>query len=118
MATCVEVYFIHISSGIFVIGYVGIEHAYHLMSALKMYYENITTNWKGKLYYGITMKWNYTKRCVDISMLIYIKEALHQFGHMTPKYPHHQPYPVPERTYVADSQKMKPLDTSSSLSTD
>ena len=33
----------------FVIGYVGRENADHMMSALKMYYENITTDWEGKL---------------------------------------------------------------------
>ena len=40
----------------FGIGYVGCEHADHLMSALKMYYEYITKYWEGKLYCGITMK--------------------------------------------------------------
>ena len=33
--------------GDFVIDYVGREHAYHLMSALKIYYKNITTDWEG-----------------------------------------------------------------------
>ena len=40
----------------FGIGYVEREHPDHLMSALKMYYENITTYWEGKLYCVITMK--------------------------------------------------------------
>ena len=35
---------------------VGREHADHLMSALKVYDEKITTDWEGKLYCGITMK--------------------------------------------------------------
>ena len=42
----------------FGMGYVGQEHADQLTSALKMYYENNTTDWEGRLYCGITMKWN------------------------------------------------------------
>ena len=41
---CVDTYFIHIGSGIFWIGYVGREHAYHMMSTLKIYYKKITTD--------------------------------------------------------------------------
>ena len=57
----------------FGIGYVVWEHADHLMSALKMYYEKITTYREGRVYYGINMKWSYTKRYVNISMPVYIK---------------------------------------------
>ena len=102
----------------FRIGYVGQDHRDHLMSSLNMYYENITTDWEGKLYCGITMKWNYTQRYVDISMPGYVKEALQKFGHKTPKKTQHQPYPAPERTYGADAHKMKPLDTSPALPTE
>ena len=49
-----------------VIEYVGREHADHLMSALKMCYEKITTYWEGMLYYGIKMKCNHTKSYADI----------------------------------------------------
>ena len=76
----------------FGIGYVVREHAYHLMSSLKMYCEKITTDWEVKLYCGIAMKCNYTKRYIYISMPGYLKEALHQFGHNTSIKPYHQPY--------------------------
>ena len=102
----------------FGIGYVGRYHADHLMSARNMYYENITTDWEGKLYCGITMKWNDTKRYADISTPIYSKESLHQFCHKTPIKPQHQIYSAPEWTYGADAQKMKPLDTSPELPTE
>ena len=39
VAACLETYFICIGSGQFSIGYVVREHADHLISALKMYYE-------------------------------------------------------------------------------
>ena len=47
---------------------VGRENADNLMSALKIYYAKITTEWEGKLYCGITMKWDYKKIYVDISI--------------------------------------------------
>ena len=63
------------------------------------------------------MKWNYKKRYEDISTHRCVKEDLHQFGHETPKKPHNHPHIAPERTYGADAQKMKPLDTSAALAT-
>ena len=35
------------------------------------------------------MKWDYTKGYVDISMPGYVKEALQQLNHKTPKNPQH-----------------------------
>ena len=95
----------------FGISYIGCEHTNHLMSALKMYYGKITTDWEGKLYCGITMKWDYTNIYVDISMPGYVKEPLHQFDHKQQKNTQHQPYIALERTYGADDQKMKPIGT-------
>ena len=87
---------INISFTLFVdnygIGYVGLKHSNHIMIALKIYDENITTDWEGKICCGITMKYNYTKRYVDISMTGYVKKVLHQFDHKTPNKPQHQPY--------------------------
>ena len=42
-------------------------------------------------------------------MLGYIKESLHQFSYKTPKKPQHQTYPVPEKTFGADAQKINQL---------
>ena len=42
-------------------GYVGQEHADNMMSALKIYCDNITTDWEGKLYCGITINGNILK---------------------------------------------------------
>ena len=39
----------------FGIVYAGKEHGDNLMSALRMYYKNITTDCKGKLYFVMTM---------------------------------------------------------------
>ena len=72
-----------------------------------MYYERITTYWEGLVYCVITMKLNYAKWYVDISMLGYVKDALHQFNHVKQKNPHCQPYPSSERMYDADAQNIK-----------
>ena len=48
----------------------------------------------------------------------YVKTSLHQFNHKPPKMPQHQPYSAPERTYGEDSEKMKPIDTSTELPTE
>ena len=88
------------------------------MSALKIYYEKITTYWEGSLYFVITMKWNDAKRYVYTSMPGYFKKSLHQFNQLKPKNPQHQPYKSPERMYVADDQNMKPINTSPVLYTD
>ena len=48
----------------------------------------------------------------------YVKESLPQFNHKTPIKPQHQSYPAPERTYGADTQKIKLINMSSALPTD
>ena len=48
------------------------------------------------------------KKYVDISIPIYVKEALHQFSNKTPKNPYNQPYPAPEWTYGTYAQNTSP----------
>ena len=67
----------------FGVKYVGEEHVHHLMGVLtdKKQYE-ITADWKGKKYIGITLDWDYERHRVHLSMPGYIKAALQQFGHL------------------------------------
>ena len=51
----------------FGVKYIGKEHAEHLMSVLKQHYD-MEEDWKGELYSGIHLKWNYKEGYVDISM--------------------------------------------------
>ena len=111
VVTYVETYFIHIVSGIFWNWLCFTWTCRSSDESIKNVLWKITTDWERKLYCGITMKWDYTKRYVDISMLGYVKEPLHQLNNETPKNPQHQPYPVLERTYDADSEVMKPINT-------
>jgi hypothetical protein len=52
--------------GDFAVKYVGKENAHHLRNALLRSYE-ITTDWGGTVYSGMTLRWDYQKRTCDIS---------------------------------------------------
>jgi hypothetical protein len=51
----------------FTVKYVGKQHAAHLQDVHVRSYE-LTTDWEGKVYYGMTLKWDYKNRTCDISM--------------------------------------------------
>lgn len=55
----------------FDIKYTGKEHAMHLLICLQKW-ERVTTDWKGELYAGINLEWNYTERWVKASMNGYV----------------------------------------------
>jgi hypothetical protein len=75
----------------FGVQYVGKEHAQHLIDALETDY-TVSKDWKGGIYCGITLKWNYMNKHVDFSMPGYIKDALHKFQHPLPKLPQYAPH--------------------------
>ena len=58
----------------FGIKYQGIEHAHHLLNAIKADYQ-VEVDWDGGLYCGIELKWNYKKGYVDIAMPGYVKNS-------------------------------------------
>jgi hypothetical protein len=51
----------------FAVKYVGKHHADHLRNTLLQSYE-LTDDWEGKLYSGMSLKWDYKNRTCDISM--------------------------------------------------
>jgi hypothetical protein len=65
---------------------VGREHAEHLMECIKKNY-NISSDWNGSAYCGLTLEWDYKNRTVDLSMPGYIKAALHKYQHAAPTHP-------------------------------
>jgi hypothetical protein len=65
----------------FGVKYVGREHAEHLMACMKKIY-NISIDWNGTVYYGLTLEWDCKKRTVDLSLPGYIKAALHKYQHI------------------------------------
>jgi hypothetical protein len=74
--------------GDFSVKYVTDADAHHLRKALLRNYE-ITTDWGGTVYSGITLKWDYDKRTCDISIPGYVNNVLNKFQHDNPKTPHH-----------------------------
>ena len=52
----------------FGVKYVGKEHADHLISCLKQETYKLTEDWAGDLYCGISLRWDYVRRTLDISM--------------------------------------------------
>jgi hypothetical protein len=66
------------------------SYANHLRDALLQHYE-ITTDWEGTVYSGITLDWDYKKCTCDISMPGYITNVLNKFHHDAPRIPQHTP---------------------------
>ena len=58
--------------------YTGKEHAQHLIAVLKHTYE-ITVDWKGSLYLGVSLKWDSTNLTIDLSMPGYLEQSLTKF---------------------------------------
>ena len=64
----------------FGIKYQGKEYFNHLLSTLREDY-TVEVDPAGSLYCGITLKWNYEKGFVDISMPGYVQKQLDRYGH-------------------------------------
>jgi hypothetical protein len=75
----------------FGVKYVGAEHAHHIIAALETDY-TVSKDWTSGLYCGITLKWDYANKHVDLSMPGYIKDALHKFQHPLPTRPQYAPH--------------------------
>jgi hypothetical protein len=100
----------------FGINYEGIQHAHHLIAALKQDYKAVTTNWEGTLFCGIALNWDYQARSVNLSMPGYVEKALKEFKHIEPKRAEHQPHRNNEPQYGVKLQLTDPIDTTAPLS--
>jgi hypothetical protein len=101
----------------FGVKYVGKEHVDHLIKCIKETYE-LTKDWTGDLYCGITLTWNYDKRWLDISMPGYITKLLLKYKHRMPTKPQHCPYAPAPKQYGAKAQAPLPIDLSPKWSPD
>jgi hypothetical protein len=59
----------------------------------------VTEAWEGKLYCGITLKWDYKQGTVDLTMPGYIESVLHKFQHTPPNKLQYSPYPPRKPQY-------------------
>ena len=98
----------------FGIKYCGEEHAKHLISVLEEDY-TVEVDWKGALYCGITLEWDYNNRTVDLSMPGYVKKQLIRYEHSSPRRPQHCPYAPNPIQYGKKAQAPPPEDTSPPL---
>jgi hypothetical protein len=70
---------------------------------------NISSDWNGTAYCGLTLDWEYKNRTVDLSMHGYIKAALHKYQHPTPARPEHAPHGWNPPIYGAKTQFVNDL---------
>jgi hypothetical protein len=98
----------------FGIKYVGKEHALHLLDTLRLLYE-VTTNWNGTRYCGLTLHWNYKQGFVDMSMPGYVARALQRFQHPAPTKPIYAPSHWIPPTFGTNNQLPTPEDASEPL---
>jgi hypothetical protein len=82
---------------------VGKQHANHLRNTLLQSYA-LTTDWEGKVYSGMSLKWDYKNRTCDISMPGYMSNVLSKFQHDAPKHPQHTPSKYVTSVYGAKTQ--------------
>jgi hypothetical protein len=87
----------------FAVKYVGKHKADHIRNSLLQRYE-LTTDWEGKVYSGMSLKWDYKNRTCDISMPGYVSNVLIKFQHDTPKHPQHTPSKYVTPVYGAKHQ--------------
>jgi hypothetical protein len=59
----------------FAVKYVGKQHIEHLRNALLRSYE-LTEDWEAKVYYGMTLQWDYKNRTYDNAMPGYVANVL------------------------------------------
>jgi hypothetical protein len=85
------------------------------MECIKMNY-NISSDWKGSAYCGLTLEWDYKNRTVDLSMPGYIKAALNKYQHAAPTRPEHAPHTWNPPVYGAKTQYVENETTSPALS--
>jgi hypothetical protein len=99
----------------FGVKYFGREHAEHLMACIRKNY-NISSDWNGGAYCGLTLDWEYEKCTVDLSMPGYIKVTLHKYQHPAPARPEHAPHTWNRPIYGAKTQFVNEETTSLALS--
>ena len=95
----------------------NIHDADHLIHALKTKYE-ISVDWSGSSYLGISLDWNYTQGYVDISMTAYIPKMIKKFNHPPPKKKVDNPHPVQPIKYGQNTNSHIISDTSPPLNKD
>jgi hypothetical protein len=69
----------------------NMDDMHHLTSALEEHYK-VAVDWKGSLFCGVKLTWDYINRHVTTNMPGYIGDALTKYQHPKPTVPQHSPY--------------------------
>jgi hypothetical protein len=77
---------------------------------------NISSDWNGTAYCGLTLDWDYKKCTADLYMPGYIKAALHKFQHPIPARLEHTPHKWNPPIYGAKTQFVNEETTIPALS--
>jgi hypothetical protein len=96
----------------FGVKYTNKDDADHLIASLKASNYQLSTDWEGSRYCGLTLKWDYKTRTCDISMPGYIKHVLQRFNHPAPAHPERSPHPWERPDYGSKSRLTPVIDTS------
>ena len=99
----------------FGIKYFNNDDADHLLNSLKQHYQ-LTIDYTGNDYCGLTIDWNYHKKYVDISMPGYLDKVLQHHETTPPLRSVSTPHPYSQPVYGKHTQYATPPDTSSFLS--
>ena len=86
------------------IRYTNRVDADHLVTTLQTAYE-VSLDWTGARYCGLSLRWDYENRTCDMSMPGYIQRALLRFQHVPASpLPEHSPHPWQRPNYGAKTQ--------------
>jgi hypothetical protein len=96
----------------FGIKYIGDKHLKQLFApALWTETYDIVEDWKGDLYCGISLAWNFNKHYVDIAtMPAYVAKQLLRYEYPHPTKPQHCPYNLNPIKYGQENQSVTPLE--------
>jgi hypothetical protein len=87
------------------------EDVDHLIASIKSTYM-LTKDWKGNLYCGISLDWDYVNQTVDILMPGYIKKKLQEYNHVLPGRMQACPYLPEPKKFGANAQTPLEVDSS------
>ena len=82
------------------------DDMHHLTTALEEHYK-VAVDWKGSLFCGVTLTWDYINRHVTTNMPGYIGTALTKYQHPKPAVPQHAPYKATTIHYGATVQRVE-----------
>jgi hypothetical protein len=99
----------------FGVEYTNKDDADHLIASLRGCNYQLSMDWEGSRYCGLTLKWDYKTRTCDISMPGYIQHALQRFNHPAPAHPEWSPHSWERPDYGSKSQLTPVVDTSEPL---